>query len=174
MKKRILLVIIVLIPVFTFSQHCERASVDFGLGVIISVGLQEEVGFTIRSQYTTSSQKTRYIAEYNRYFIKELENTEVYNELGFTYNLRLVDWETISVSGGIGYIGNNYEILNIAEDTSKLFFSTGSFNHGAELKFRGMYKRIAMPVAVFVELNLKSFGRRYDTFAFGLTYSLSI
>ncbi|MDY8134120.1 hypothetical protein [Aquimarina sp. 2201CG5-10] len=170
--KKFLTLIVFLTALQVYSQY-ERGSVDFGLGAIISVGLQEEAGFDIRGQYTSADQITTYIAEYNRYFIKEFENTEVYNELIVTYNVRLLHWEVISITGGIGYVGNDYVVLNRAEDTSNLFFTTGSFNHGAELKFRGLYN-ITTPIHVFVELNLKSFGRRYDTFAFGLTYSLGI
>ncbi|WP_223148895.1 hypothetical protein [Aquimarina sp. RZ0] len=156
-----------------FSQQYESGSVDFGVGAVISVGLQEEVGFDIRFQYTSPTQKTTYIGEYNRYFIKEFENTEVYNELAFSYNIRLIHWETLSITGGIGYVGNDYRVLARAEDTSNLFFSTGDINHGAALKFRGIYN-ITTPIHIFAELNLKSFGKRYDTFAFGLTYSLGI
>jgi len=158
-----------------FSQDLiyDHGSIDFGLGAIISVGLQEEVGFDIRFQYTSSSKKTTYIAEYNRFFIKEFENTEVYNEFGVSYNLRLIHWEGLSITGGVGYVGNDYEVLSRAEDTSNLFFSTGNFNHAAALKLRGLYN-ITTPIHVFVELNLKSFGKRYDTVIFGLTYSLGI
>ncbi|MHA7058230.1 hypothetical protein ACWGOQ_0013490 [Aquimarina sp. M1] len=159
--------------VITSQVHYERGSVDFGLGAVISVGLQEEVGFDIRFQYTTSTKISTYIVEYNRFFIKEFENTEVYNDLGISYNVRLLNWQRLSVTAGIGYVGNDYEVLSRAEDTSNLFFSTGSFNHGAGLKFRGLY-HINTPIHIFIELSLKSFGKRYDTFAFGLTYSLGI
>jgi len=172
MIKNLFLFLPVLYTSALFSQY-ENGSVDLGLGAIISVGLQEEVGFDIRFQYTSPTEKDAYIAEYNRYFIKELENTEVYNELGASYNIRLFYWEALSITGGIGYVGNDYRVLSRAEDTSNLFFSTGSFNHGAQLKFRGLYQ-ITMPIHIFAELNLKSFGRRYDTFSFGMTYSLGI
>lgn len=173
MLKKITYILTLLVSTFMLSQDYERGSIDFGLGAVISVGLQEEVGFDIRFQYTSSSKKATYIAEYNRFFIKELENTRAFNDMGLSYNIRLVQWEHLSITGGIGYVGNDYEVLSRAEDTSNLFFSTGNFNHGAGLKFRGLYN-IITPVHIFVELNLKSFGRRYDTFAFGLTYSLGI
>ncbi|MFD2565324.1 hypothetical protein [Aquimarina rubra] len=172
--KKVLVILVVLIWIPTFSQEIyERGTIDFGLGAVISVGLQEEVGFDIRFQYTSSSRKTTYVAEYNRFFIKELENTRAFNDVGLSYNLRLIQWESLSITGGIGYVGNDYEVLSRAEDTSNLFFSTGNFNHGVGLKFRGLYN-ITNPIHLFVELNLKSFGRRYDTFGFGLTYSLGI
>ncbi len=172
MLNKLLLFSVLLFSSNVFSQY-ENGSIDFGLGAVISVGLQEEVGFDIRFQYTSQTQKDSYIAEYNRYFIKEFENTEVYNELGVSYNIRLIHWETLSITGGLGYVGNDYRVLSRAEDTSNLFFSTGNFNHGAVLKFRGLY-HLTTPIHIFAELNLKSFGRRYDTFAFGITYSLGI
>lgn len=170
---KILLVFILWTPLSVVSQQYEHGSIDLGVGAIISIGLQEEVGFDIRSQYTTSTKKTSYIAEYNRFFIRESENREVHNEISLSYNKQLFHWETLSLTAGVGYVGNDYEVLSRAEDTSGLFFSTRNFNHGAELKFRGLYD-INTSIQLFVELNLKSFGRRYDTFAFGLTYSLGV
>lgn len=157
----------------THAQQYEHGSIDFGLGAVISVGLQEEVGFDVRFQYTSATERNTYIAEYNRFFIKEVNNTDVYNEVGFSYNIRLIHWESLSITGGVGYIGNDYQVLNRAEDTSRLFFSTGNFNHAVLLKFRGLY-RITDPIHIFVEFNLKSFGKRYDTVILGLTYSLGI
>ncbi|MDH7444462.1 hypothetical protein [Aquimarina sp. 2201CG14-23] len=173
MMKKILAITIFLVSLNMFSQNYERGSVDFGLGAVISVGLQEEAGFDIRFQYTSSSQKTTYLGEYNRFFVKEFENTEVYNEFGLSYNIRLIHWETLSITGGVGYVINDYEVLSRAEDTSDFFFSTGDINHAGFLKFRGLYN-ITTPIHIFVELNLKSFGKRYDTVIFGLTYSLGI
>lgn len=156
----------------TYSQY-DRGSIDFGLGVAISVGLQEEIGFDIRAQYTSANKITAYILEYNRFFRKYAENTEVYNEFAVSYNARLWDWERFNITGGVGYIGNDYIILNKAEDTSGLFFTTGNFNHGAQFKLRGIY-RVDTSIHLFVEGNLKSFGRRYDSFIFGVTYALGI
>lgn len=151
----------------------ERGSIDFGLGAVISVGLQEEAGFDVRFQYTNPTKIKTVIAEYNRFFVKEFENTEVYNELAASYNLRLFHWETLSITAGVGYVVNDYQVLSRARDTSNLFFSTGDVNHAGFLKLRGLYN-ITTPIHVFAELNLKSFGKRYDTFIFGLTYSLGI
>ncbi|TGV01491.1 hypothetical protein [Flavivirga rizhaonensis] len=170
--KTIFLTLIWFVCFCSFSQDYENGSVDFGVGAAISVGLQEEVGFDMRLQYQPSTKKSTYIAEYNRFFVKEFENTEVYNEFGITYNIRLMHWNALSITGGVGYIGNDYKILSRAEDTSSLFFSTGNFNHAAALKFRGLYD--INPIQVFVEFNLKSFGKRYDTVILGLTYSLGI
>ncbi|GAA3629693.1 hypothetical protein [Flavivirga jejuensis] len=170
--KTVFLTLIWFICFFSFSQHYENGSIDFGVGAVISVGLQEEVGFGVRLQYQSSTNTQTYIAEYNRFFVKEFENTEVYNEFGITYNVRLMYWDAFSITGGVGYIGNDYRILSRAEDTSSLFFSTGNFNHAAALKFRGLCH--INPIHVFVEFNLKSFGKRYDTVIFGLTYSLGI
>jgi len=155
-----------------FSQY-KNGSIDFGAGVLISIGLQEEVGFDIRMQYTSSTKQKIYIAEYNRFFIKEFEAIRIYKEFGITYNLRLFNWEPLTLTGGIGYLANDYDVLRRAEDTYNIFFSTGRFNHGAVLKFRGVYD-ISSPIDMFAELNFKSFGKRYDTFVIGLTYSLGL
>ncbi|GAA3522143.1 hypothetical protein GCM10022393_40850 [Aquimarina addita] len=171
--KRLFFLVFFLFYWISYTQQFEHGSVDFGLGAVISVGLQEEVGFDIRFQYTTPNQKNTYLTEYNRFFVRELENTEVYNEFGITYNIRLIHWESLSITGGAGYIGNDYRVLSRAEDTSSLFFTTGNFNHAAFLKFRGLYQ-VTNPIHVFAEFNLKSFGKRYDTVILGLTYSLGI
>ena len=173
--QRILILLLLFISLNNYGQDMvyERGSVDFGLGAVISVGLQEEAGFDIRFQYTNSTKIKAVIAEYNRFFVKEFENTQVYNELAASYNLRLFNWETLSITAGVGYVVNDYKVLSRARDTSTLFFSTGDVNHAGFLKLRGLYN-ITTPIHVFVELNLKSFGKRYDTFIFGLTYSLGI
>lgn len=170
--KKFFTLLVFISSIHVFSQY-ERGSVDFGLGAVISVGLQEEAGFDIRLQYTSASKISNYIGEYNRFFVKEFENTEVYNEFMATYNLRLFHWETLSITGGAGYVVNDYEVLNRAEDTSSLFFKTGNINHAGLLKLRGLYN-ITTPIHIFIEFNLKSFGKRYDTVVFGLTYSLGI
>lgn len=156
-----------------YAQEYENGSIDMGVGAIISVGLQEEWGFDIRLQYTNIDKKKVIITEYNRYFIRQFENTEVYNELMASYNHRLLHWNGIDITGGLGYVANDYEVSSRAADTSNLFFETGKFSHGVLLKLRGIYQ-LSEPVYVFAEVNMKSFGRRYDTFAFGLTYALGI
>lgn len=167
------LVLCILLCQTVFSQQFEHGSIDMGMGALLSVGLQEETGFDIRVQYTSTSQKNSVTGEFNRYFRKEFENTETFNEAIITYNRRIYQWETIRFTGGVGYALNNYPLATNATDTSNLFFTTGSLNHGANLKLQGSILLIE-PVSLFVEVNAKSFGRRYDTVAFGLVYVLGI
>ncbi|WP_378177127.1 hypothetical protein [Aquimarina sp. SS2-1] len=48
----------------------QSGTIDFGLGAVISVGLQEEVGFDIRFQFISSPRKTSYIVAYHRFLSK--------------------------------------------------------------------------------------------------------
>ncbi len=170
--KNKLVILSFLVSLNLFSQF-DRGSVDFGIGGIVSIGLQEELGFDIRFQYTTASKISSYTVEYNRFYGKEFETTQEYNEFAATYNLRLFYKEVITLTAGAGYVINDYEVLNIQEDTSKLFFETGRINHAALLKLSGFY-HINTQIDVFAELNFKTFGKRYDTFIVGLKYSLGI
>ncbi len=170
--KKLLFSIAFLSSIAMFSQY-ERGSIDFGLGAAVSIGLQEELGFDIRLQYASASKISSYGLEYNRFYGKEFETTQEFNEYVATYNVRLFHKETLSLTAGIGYVINDYEVLNKEEDTSSLFFKTGRINHAGLLKIRGMYN-LSTPIQIFAELNFKSFGKRYDTFIFGLMYSLGI
>jgi len=48
-------------------------------------------------------------------------------------------------------------------------FITGDFNHGIQVKLRGLHQ-ISTSVHIFAEFNIKSLGRRYDTFLIGFSY----
>ncbi len=157
----------------TIQGQYDRGTIDFGLGAVISVGLQEEIGFDARLQFTTLTEKYRYLVAYNRYFISETQNREVLNELEADFMIQVVTYEGLKLDAGIGYVVNDYRLLKNARDTSNLFINSGRYNHGLQLKMRGAYQ-LFLPVDVFLELNLKSFGRRYDTIVFGLTYSIGI
>ncbi len=151
----------------------DRGTIDFGMGAVISVGLQEEIGFDARIQFTTLTEKYRYLIAYNRYFISETQNREILSELDASFMIKAITYLGIKLDAGVGYIINDYRLLKNARDTSNLFITSGRYNHGLQLKMRGAYQ-LFLPVDVFLELNLKSYGRRYDTIVFGVTYSIGI
>ncbi len=163
-------------PIFwTFllcTQLLSAQAFDFGGGATVSVGLQDEWAVNMRAQYH-QDRAWSYLAAYNLFFRRDVttQNTETFSEFGASVNYKLLTIEPITILGGLGYTLNNFEMRKNHPDTSNLFFETGNFNHGAELKFLG-YLPIGKAFRLFAEFNLKSFGRRYDSFTFGLVYRI--
>ena len=170
MKKKLLL-----LCAFCFlagKTAAQNPSFDFGPGAVISVGFQDEWALDVRTHYR-AREKWIFSGEYNLFFRRDVtsQNTESFTEIALTANYKLFDISGISVYGGIGYTGNNFDVNESDPDTSTLYFETGNINHGAQIKFLGILP-LGKRIKLFSELNLKSFGRRYDTFAFGLLYSI--
>ncbi|HET8809659.1 MAG TPA: outer membrane beta-barrel protein [Flavobacteriaceae bacterium] len=158
--------------VFFFENSIAQRAFDFGGGALISVGFQEEWGVDVRAHYHTN-EKWGFSGEYNLFFRRDVtsQNTETFSEITLNVNYKLMEIVGISVFGGLGYTGNNFDMNQRDPDSSNIYFETGNFNHGAQIKFLGNLP-LGKSVKLFAELNLKSFGRRYDTFVFGLLYSI--
>ena len=110
------------------------------------------------------------MGEYNRSFsIASNDEAEAYNELALGVNLILFNWYPTTITAGFGYIGNDSSIFEEIEDEAFIGLRTGDFNHGVQIKLRALYQ-ISIPVHIFAELNIKSLGRRYDTFLVGFSY----
>ncbi len=156
------------------NSTAQTPSFDFGPGAVVSVGFQEEWALDVRAQYG-SGKKWTYLAEYNLFFRRDVtaQNTETFGEIALTANYELFKISGISFSGGIGYTVNSFNMNERDPDTSNLFFESGRYNHGAQLKFLGILP-LGDRIKLFSDLNLKSFGRRYDTFSFGLLYSIQV
>lgn len=154
------------------NMNAQTRSFDFGAGAIISVGFQEEWGVDVRAHYH-HTEKWGFSGEYNIFFRRDVtsQNTETFNEITLNANYKLMEIVGISIFGGLGYTGNNFDLNDRDPDTSTLYFESGNFNHGAQIKLLGNMP-IGTHVKIFAEMNLKSFGRRYDTFVFGLLYSI--
>lgn len=152
----------------------QTPSFDFGPGAVISVGFQEEWAMNVRAQYQTE-KKWLYLAEYNLFFRRDVasRNTETFGEVALSFNYELFEFQGIFIYGGIGYTGNSFNINERDPDTSNLYFESGRFNHGAQLKFLGILP-LSDRIKLFSDLNLKSFGRRYDTFSFGVLYCIPV
>lgn len=146
-------------------------SFDFGAGSAISVGYQDEWAVGVRAHYHRGEWS--YLGEYNLFFRRDVtsQNTHTFNEVALGANYYLTDFFGISLFAGLGYVGNNFDINQNDPDTSKLYLESGNFNHGAQLKFLGNLP-LGKRIKLYAEMNFKSFGRRYDTFAFGLFYSI--
>ena len=160
--------------IFFFQNATAQRAFDFGAGAVISVGFQEEWGVDVRGHYHIN-ENWGFSGEYNLFFRRDVtaQNTETFSEITLNANYKLMEIMGISVFGGIGYAANNFDMNDRDPDTSKLYFETGKYNHGAQIKFLGNLP-LGKHIKVFAELNLKSFGRRYDTFAFGLLYSIPV
>ena len=156
------------------NSTAQTPSIDFGPGAVISVGFQEEWALDVRAQYQTA-KKWNFSGEYNLFFRRDVtsQNTETFGEIAFTANRELFRIFGIDIFWGIGYVANDFEMNENDPDTSNLFFESGRFNHGAQLKFSGILSW-GDRIKLFSDLNLKSFGRRYDTFSFGLLYSIQV
>lgn len=169
-KIQYILLIIALFGGFTaFSQK----AIDFGLGATISTGLQDEWGIHLKSQYHFNEKWSTY-AEYNLFFRRDViaQNTETYHGFGVGANYQLMKISTVKIYTGLGYTANNFPIDKQNPDTSNLFFTTGSLNHAAQLKFLGTLP-LGERLHLFAEYNIRTFGKRYDTFTFGFIYRLS-
>ena len=122
-----------------YSQEVKNPSsgfVDMGMGAIISIGLQNEVGFDIRTQFIDSKFKNTYLLGYHRFFRREFENREVFNEFELSYHRTVYKWNGIYFLAGVGYFLNNYDVSELERNTSSLFISSGNYNHGVGLKAR--------------------------------------
>lgn len=159
---------------FFKNATAQIPSIDFGTGAVISVGFQEEWAIGLRAKYH-SRKKWSYLGEYNLFFRRDVtaQNTETFGEVALTLNHKLLKINKINIYLGIGYVANNFNMNKMDPDTSGLFIKNGNFNHGAQLKFSGNLP-IGKRLKLFADLNLKSFGRRYDTFSFGLLYSIQV
>ncbi|HET8838547.1 MAG TPA: hypothetical protein VFM82_06075, partial [Flavobacteriaceae bacterium] len=159
---------------FIENSASQTPSFDFGPGAVISVGFQEEWAMNVRAQYHTG-KKWVYLAEYNLFFRRDVasQNTETFGEVALTANYELFEFQGVSIYGGIGYTVNSFIINEHDPDTSNLYLAGGRFNHGAQLKFLGILP-LGDRIKLFSDLNLKSFGRRYDTFSFGVLYSIQV
>lgn len=152
-----------------FFGNAQQA-LDFGVGSSISVGLQEEWSVNLRGGY--EYDRWNFVGEYDLFFRRDVttQNTETYTGIGVSGNYRILEISAINVFGGFGYTGNNFPMDKRNPNTTNIWVSSGDFNHGFELKFIGV-----LPLGklqLFSAMNFKSFGRRYDTFTFGLLYSI--
>ncbi|UZO80905.1 hypothetical protein NBT05_00105 [Aquimarina sp. ERC-38] len=167
------IIILLLFIVNVSAQQYKSGEVNMGIGGIVSIGLQDEVGLEIRTQFNTASQKSSYTLAYHRFFRKEFENTEVFNEFEIGYLRRVYSWEPLKFYVGFSYFLNNYPISELERNTSKLFINSGDYNHGFGLKAKSTYP-LSDKINLFAELVVKSFGRRYDTFGGGISYRLGL
>lgn len=168
MKLSFLILICCLLGIFKVNA---QDALDFGLGAAISVGYQDEWAADLRMGYEHNSWN--YLAEYNLFFRRDVtsQNTDTYNEIGLSLNYKLIDFSEIHIFGGLGYVGTNFPLNKKDPGATNLFFKTGNFKNGFQVKFFG-FLPFNGRLKLFSEMNFKSFGRRYDTFAFGLLYRI--
>ena len=170
--KRVVLLLFFLISLHSKAQG-EKGAIDFGIGGIVSIGVQEELGFDLKFAFQPNEQPFDILTGYSRYFVKQLQNQKVFNQLEIAFNYDVYAYEPLVFSVGMGYLLNDYELLRGARDTSDLFVSSGNFNHGMLLKFRAEYYTLGN-IIFFTEATIKSYGRRYDTIGVGLFYRIAI
>ncbi|EZH72900.1 hypothetical protein ATO12_22490 [Aquimarina atlantica] len=168
MRRILLLTSLLCIPYISSAQY-DPGATNYGFAAAKSFGLENELALGARIEYAFNCYTT-FLGEYNRSFaIGADEEYEGYNELAIGVNLILFNWYPTTITAGIGYVGNDSEEFEAIEEDAFLGFRTGSFNHGAQIKIRALHQ-ISIPVHIFVELNVKSLGRRYDTFMVGFSY----
>ncbi|SEL80258.1 hypothetical protein SAMN04487910_3300 [Aquimarina amphilecti] len=167
--KRILFVIILACLSTVLNAQYEPSAINYGVVAVKSFSSIEEVGLGVRIEYAPNCYTT-YMGEYNRLFsIGTSDEVEGYNELALGVNLILFNWYPTTITAGFGYIGNDSSAFEEIEDDALIAFTSGDFNHGAQIKLRALHQ-IAVPVHIFAEFNIKSLGRRYDTFLIGFSY----
>ncbi|MBW1295593.1 hypothetical protein [Aquimarina litoralis] len=166
--KRAFFIILISIGFVANAQY-EPSAINYGLVAIKSFESAEEVGLGARIEYAPNCYTT-YMGEYNRLFSVGASNeVEGYNELAIGVNLILFNWYPTTITAGFGYIGNDSSVFEEIEDDALIAFRSGDFNHGAQIKLRALHQ-ISIPVHIFAEFNIKSLGRRYDTFLIGFSY----
>ena len=167
--KKIVLPLLLLLGLHNATAQYDPGAVNYGFVGIKSFGLQNEVGLGARVEYAFNCYTT-FIGEYNRAFAIGAEGDyEGFNELAFGVNLILFNWYPTTITAGMSYIGNDSSFFEEIEDEAFLGIRSGNFNHGAQIKLRALHQ-ISVPVHIFAELNVKSLGRRYDTFLIGFSY----
>ncbi|GAA0871282.1 hypothetical protein GCM10009117_04280 [Gangjinia marincola] len=143
-------------------------------GTLISVGLQDEWAISVGAIFTPK-EKVDFRAAYNLYFRRDVrnQNAENFHEVLATVQTKLIDLLGFEIDGGVGYVGNNFFINENARDTATFFVQSGDFNHGLVLNFTGVYQ-LSYRLSLYAEYNFKSFGKRFDTFGFGLRYTIPL
>lgn len=159
-----------LLSFFSNRSYGQQDAFDFGVGPFISVGLQQEWAAQLRAGYHTF-HKFYYLAEYSSYFRRNQGNNEQFSEIGISANYPMFTILGIKVFGGLGYVLYLEPINKSGSDTTTFFISSGDANHGLQLKFNGRLP-LSEHLFLFMEYNFKSFGKRFDTFGFGLLYSI--
>ncbi len=169
--KRILFLVL-LCTSYTSNAQYDSGAMNYGFVAIKNFGLENEVGFGARVEYAFNCYTT-FMGEYNRSLaVDEVTSYEGYNELAVGVNLILFNWYPTTITAGMGYAGNDSSIFEDIEDEAFLGFRVGDFNHGAQIKIRALHQ-VSTPVHIFAEFNIKSLGRRYDTFLIGFSYDFN-
>ncbi|GGX23074.1 hypothetical protein [Aquimarina muelleri] len=168
MKRFLFIILLLFITNTSFAQY-DPGAINYGLVAGKNFGLEEELSFGARVEYAFNCYTT-FMGEYNRSLsFENNKGYKAYNEFAFGVNLILFNWYPTTITAGMGYTGNDSAFFEDIEDKAFLGFRTANFNHGAQIKIRVLY-HISKPVHVFAELNVKSLGRRYDTFLIGFSY----
>ncbi len=166
--KKLLFLFLLSYSIFSSAQY-DPGATNYGLVAIKSFGLDSEVGLGARVEYAFNCYTT-FMGEYNRAFaVESNDDYEGFNELALGVNLILFNWYPTTITAGMGYIGNDSDFFEEIEDDAFLGIRSGNFNHGAQIKIRALHQ-VSIPIHIFAELNLKSLGRRYDTFLIGFSY----
>ncbi len=169
---KILWLICICCGLYTASAQYDPGATNFGLVASKSFGLENEIALGGRIEYAFNCYTT-FIGEYNRTFaVGADEDYEGFNELALGVNLIMFNWYPTTITAGIGYMGNDSKEFEAIEDDAFLGFRTGNFNHGAQIKLRALHQ-VSIPVHIFAEINVKSLGRRYDTFLVGFSYDFN-
>lgn len=170
--KRVLLGIVFWCSTYTASAQYDPSAVNYGLVAVKSFGLENEIAVGARIEYAFNCYTT-FMGEYSRTFaINAEDDYEGFNEFALGVNLIMFNWYPTTITAGIGYMGNNSDEFERIENDAFLGFRTGNFNHGAQIKIRALHQ-VSIPVHIFAELNVKSLGRRYDTFLVGFSYDFN-
>ncbi|MBP2834190.1 hypothetical protein J8281_18475 [Aquimarina sp. U1-2] len=170
--KKMLCCILVWYYTFDSSGQYDPDAINYGIVAIKSFGLENEIALGARIEYASNCYTT-FIGEYNRTFaINATDTYQEFNEFALGVNLIMFNWYPTTITAGIGYLVNDYDEFEAIQDEAFLGFRSGDFNHGAQIKMRALYQ-ITTPIHIFAELNVKSLGRRFDTFLVGFSYNFS-
>ncbi|MFL1895983.1 hypothetical protein ACJRPK_09795 [Aquimarina sp. 2-A2] len=172
--KQLCLLLLFIVSISAIQGQYEPNSLNFGVAINKNFGLASELGIGVRVEYAPNCFTT-YMGEFNRQILinpDEEERRTGYNEVAVGVNLILFNWYPTTITAGIGYVGNDEPGLDERLDKAFLVIQSGNFNHGAQIKLRALYQ-LTIPIHIYAELNIKSLGRRYDTFVIGFNYDFA-
>ena len=168
MKKSLLCVCIYCISYAAIAQY-DPVAVNYGVVTTKNLGNANELGAGVRIEYAYNCSTT-YMAEYTRMFsLGGEESADGYNELALGVNLILFNWYPTTITAGFGYVVNDSSFYQEVKGDNSIGISSGDLHHGAQIKLRALHE-VTSSIHIFGELNIKSLGRRYDTFLIGFSY----
>ncbi len=159
--------IIFLPPLFALSQENldEQKRMGFGIGVISSIGEEDDWGINSQFFWRISSRGTIEF-EFNQYYDKM--DFRRMDEYGLNYQFEVYKHRRLILYVAFGYIANNYD-WDKDECRNCWAIRKGRWNHGLNGGI-GLSIQASSRTDIYQEIRPKSMGRAYQIGVLGLNY----